>query len=105
MKEVTNQRELYTLIKQALGGKGARGLNPATNNKLLINLRGYQLEVYVGPLKQPAVGLKANSIYIKGGPNTLNPAQVEAYANAVTSGTRSVDDIRREIAARFARGF
>jgi hypothetical protein len=102
-RSVTNQRELFTLLKQALGGKGGRFIKATGNNKLTLKLRGLQLEGWVGP--KSGGGLKANSLYVKGGQNTVTKAQIQAYANAVTSGTRSLDDIRRELAARFARGF
>ena len=70
---------------------------------ITLKLRGLQLEGWVGP--KSGGGLKANSLYVKGGQNTLTKAQIQAYANAVTSGTRSLDDVRRELAARFTRGF
>ncbi|MEM9490108.1 MAG: hypothetical protein AAGC55_13250, partial [Myxococcota bacterium] len=102
-RSVTNRRELFTLIKQALGGKAGQDISSGVNNKLTLKLRGMRLEGWVG--RKAGGGLKANSLYVLGGKNTLTKAQIQAYANAITTGTRNLDDIRREVAARFARGF
>ncbi|NTX06637.1 hypothetical protein [Myxococcus sp. CA040A] len=102
-RTITNRRELYTLIEQALSGKGGRNITEAEKNGLNISLRNNRLECWVGP--KSGGGLKVNSIYVQGGQLTLTKAQIQAYANAIQAGTRTVDDIRREIAVRFARGF
>ncbi|NTX67272.1 hypothetical protein HUA74_42145 [Myxococcus sp. CA051A] len=102
-RTLTNRRELYTLIEQALSGKGGRNIVEAKKQGLNISLRNNRLQCWVGP--KSGGGLKVNSIYVQGGQLTLTKAQIQAYANAIQTGTRTVDDIRREIAVRFARGF
>ena len=101
-QSITNRRELFTLLKQALTGKRGRFIKSTGNNKLTLKLRGLQLEGWVGP--KSGGGLKANTLYVKSGRRGITKAQIQAYANEVTSGTRSLDDIRRELAARMARG-
>ncbi|MCP3100738.1 hypothetical protein LZ198_17860 [Myxococcus sp. K15C18031901] len=103
-RTLTNHRELFTLIEQALAGKGGRNIIPTGNNHLRItSLRNYRLEGWVG-LKSGG-GLKVNSLYVQGGQLTLTKAQIQAYATAIQNGSRTVADIRQEISVRFVRGF
>ena len=102
-RTMTNQRELFTLIKHTLRGKAGREIKPGLNNRLNLKLRGLKLEGWVGPMA--GGGLKVNSLYVAGGKYTLAKAQIQMYASAIMTGTRIIDDVRREIAARFARGF
>ena len=99
---ITNRRELYTLLKQALAGKAGRVIKVGKNNQIPVKLRGLTLEAWVGP--KAGGGLKCNSIYVRGGRASLTRAQIQAYANAVTSGIRTLADVRREVLARLRRG-
>jgi len=94
---VTNARELYTLIRQALQGRVGRNVVAGANNQLLLTLRNHRMEAWVGPAA--GGGMRLNSIYpLASTGRNLTAAQIRAYAAEINAGTRTLAQIRAEIA-------
>ncbi|MCB0065196.1 MAG: hypothetical protein KDE19_23895 [Caldilineaceae bacterium] len=94
---VTNQRELFTLIRQALQGRAGRNLVSGTNNQIRLTLRNHQVETWIGPAS--GGGMRMNSIYpLASTGRNLTAAQIRAYAAELTAGSKTIDQIRAEVA-------
>lgn len=94
---VTNPRELYTLIRQALQGAAGRNVVAGANNQILLRLRNHPMEAWVGPAA--GGGMRLNSIYpLASTGRNLTAAQIRAYAAEINAGTRTLAQIRAEIA-------
>ena len=93
---VTNYRELYTLIGQALKGSAGRLVKKGKNNEIMLTLRGDKMVAWVG--SAPGGGMRLNSIYpLAMTGRNLTAAQIHAYAAEINAGTRTLDQIRAEI--------
>ena len=102
----TNAQEIVTVVKQALGNKGARKFDPGAagnaGRRIEVTLRKVTLQVWVGGVAgQPGV-YQLNSCYPTGGVS-LTYADVQRYANEVNNRTRTLQQIRTELVGRFQR--
>ena len=98
---ITNHNELYTLVRQALEGKAGKKIIGGKNNRLQLTIRNQRVDVWVGP--SSGGGMKINSIYPTGSERVLTKAEIDNYAQAIQVGTKTLDDVRAELAARFGR--
>jgi len=97
---VTNPRELYTFIKQALQGSAGRKIVAGANNHIKLTIRNHRCRVWVGPAS--GGGMRLNSIYpLASTGRNLTADQIRAYAAEINASTQTLDKIRVEIARLF----
>jgi hypothetical protein len=95
---VTNPQELHTLLRQALEGRHGRTIVDGAQTVLNLTLRNQPVRVALGP--QSGGGTKLLSIFPTRGV-TVRRAEIQTMADDVTTGRRSLEEIRDDVRGRF----
>lgn len=96
----TNAQEIVTVVKQALGNKGARDFDPKAR-QLEVTLKNVNIEVWVGPVGKSAPGVfMLNSAFPSKGV-ALKYAEIKKYAADIQSRKKTLQQVRTELLGRF----